>query len=442
MDFRRKFEFGLAWRTILLIGAILLIAKAANTPGVRDGLAVAAIVGAVAVGSLWNFIRRTNFLVSRFVESVRFEDYSQRFTDPSGGGFDVLGQTLDHALKTLQARHTQESAESRYLAAIVDDAPSALLTIGQEGQVEVLTKAARQLFARVPMHRLEDLDALGPELATAVRLPAGTRKITRLILDGVPQKAIFASAQVARLDRPVTVLSILPVQSELGALEVAAQADLVRVLTHEIMNSLTPVTSLARTGAELVATAAKGTPGLGDAKTATETVARRAEGILRFVESYREFAQAPDIHRRQFKAKPWAEEIMRLAMANAADRRIDARIEVGPETMNLNADPELLAQALLNLLRNSMRATADAREGIIVLGLAREPNGHFRVEVRDNGPGIPDDRREDIFLPFYTTHKGGSGVGLSFARQVALAHGGSICALEAPEGGANLRMVI
>ena len=442
MDFRRKFEFGLAWRTILLIGAILLIAKAAATPGVRAGLVVAAIVGIIALGSLWNFIRRTNFLVSRFIESVRFEDYSQRFSDPSGGGFDVLGQTLDQALKTLQARHTQESAESRYLGAIVDDAPSALLTIDRDGRVEVLNKAARQLFARMPMHRLEDLDALGPELATAVRLPPGTRKITRLILDGVPQKAIFASAQVARLDQPIGVLSILPVQSELGALEVAAQADLVRVLTHEIMNSLTPVTSLARTGAELVASAAKGKADLADAKIATETVARRAEGILRFVESYREFAQAPDIHRRQFKARPWAEEIMRLALANAADRQIDARIEVEPETMNLNADPELLAQALLNLLRNSMRATADRDEPNVVLALAREPNGHFRLEVRDNGPGIPDDRREDIFLPFYTTHKGGSGVGLSFARQVALAHGGSICALEAPEGGANLRMVI
>ena len=442
MDFRRKFEFGLAWRTILLIGAIFLIATAAATPGVRAGLIVAAIVGIVALGSLWNFIRRTNFLVSRFVESVRFEDYSQRFSDPSGGGFDVLGQTLDQALKTLQARHTRESAESRYLAAIVDDAPSALLTIDRDGRVEVLNKAARQLFARVPMHRLDDLDALGPELAAAVRLPPGTRKITRLILEGVPQKAIFASAQVARLDQPVTVLSILPVQSELGALEVAAQADLVRVLTHEIMNSLTPVTSLARTGAELVAAAANGNADFADAKVATETVSRRAEGILRFVESYREFAQTPDIHRRQFKAKPWAEEIMRLALANVADRKIEARIEVEPATMSLNADPELLAQALLNLLRNSMRATADHGEGIVVLNLAREPNGHFRLEVRDNGPGIPEDRREDIFLPFYTTHKGGSGVGLSFARQVALAHGGSICALEAPEGGATLRMVI
>jgi two-component system nitrogen regulation sensor histidine kinase NtrY len=442
MDFRRKFEFGLAWRTILLIGAILLILKAAATPGVRAGLVVAALIGIAALASLWEFIRRTNFLVSRFIESVRFEDYSQRFSDPSGGGFDVLGQTLDRALKMLQARHTEESAEARYLSAIVDDAPSALLTVDRGGRVELLNKAARELFARHPLNRIDDLESLGPELSAAVRLPAGSRKITRLILDGVPQKAIFASAQVARLDQPVTVLSILPVQSELGALEVAAQADLVRVLTHEIMNSLTPVTSLARTGAELVATAAKSDAGLADAKIATETVARRAEGILRFVESYREFAQAPDIHRRQFKAKPWAEEIMRLALANAAERKIDARIEVEPKTLSLNADPELLAQALLNLLRNSIRATVDHDEAIVVLGLSREASGHFRIEVRDNGSGIPEERREDIFLPFYTTHKGGSGVGLSFSKQVALAHGGSICALTAPEGGANIRLVI
>jgi signal transduction histidine kinase len=163
---------------------------------------------------------------------------------------------------------------------------------------------------------------------------------------------------------------------------------------------------------------------------------------LRFVESYREFAQAPDVRRRQFKAAAWGEDIMRLALANSGERRIEARVEVAPKTMSLTADPELLAQAVLNLLRNSMRATAELEHSIVVLALAREPGGHFRVEVRDNGPGIPDDRRDDIFLPFYTTHKGGTGVGLSFARQVALAHGGSIAALEAPEGGANIRMII
>lgn len=442
MDFRRKFEFGLAWRTIVFVAAVLLVIKAASIPGVRAGLAVAAIVAATALASLWNFIRRTNFLVSRFVESVRFEDFSQRFSDPSGGGFDVLGQTLDHALKTLQARHAQESAEARYLSAIIDDAPSALISVDGDERIEVLNKSARELFARYPLNRLSDLDRLGPELAAAARLPAGTRKITRLVLDGVPQKAIFASAQVARLDKPVTIISILPVQSELGALEVAAQADLVRVLTHEIMNSLTPVTSLARTGADLVAAAAKGNDVIEDAKSATETVARRAEGILRFVESYREFAQAPEVHRRLFKAKPWADEIMRLALANAADREIDARVEVSPKTLSVDGDAELLSQAVLNLLRNAIRATNEVDSPVLALALTREATGHCRIEVRDNGSGIPEDRRDDIFLPFYTTHKGGSGVGLSFSKQVALAHGGSICALTAPEGGANIRIVI
>lgn len=442
MDFRRKFEFGLAWRTLLLVGAIALVGLAVSTPGVRAGLLVALLIAAAALASLWGFIRRTNFLVSRFIESVRFEDYSQRFSDPSGGGFDVLGDTLDNALKTLQARHTVETAEARYLAAIVDDSPSALLTVDQDGRVEMLNKAARQLFTRQPLHSVADLEALGPELAAAVELSPGTRKITRLVLEGVPQKVIFASAQVARLDKPVTVLSILPVQSELGALEVAAQADLVRVLTHEIMNSLTPVTSLARSGAEMVAAAAKKRGSLEDARTATETVARRAEGILRFVESYREFAQTPDVHRRLFKAKPWGEEILNLALANAGERKIDARLEVEPKTFSINADPELLAQVLLNLLRNAIRATNGITEPVITLLFARESNGSVRIEVRDNGPGIPADRREDIFLPFYTTHKGGSGVGLSFARQVALAHGGSICAIDAPEGGANIRLVI
>jgi len=442
LSFRHRFEFGLAWRTTMLVAAIWLLAEALRTPDLRAARVVAVLIAVAALASLWELIRRTNFQVSRFIESVRFEDYAQRFSDPSGGGFDVLGDALDLALKSLQARHVQASGEARYLSAIVDDSPSALLSIDKNGRIVLLNKAARQLFARQPLTRREDLASLGAELSAAADLPPGTRKITRLMIDGIPHRAIFASAQVARLDGGVTILSILPVQSELGALEVAAQADLVRVLTHEIMNSLTPVTSLARTSAEMVATAEQEGADLGDVRVATETVARRAEGILRFVESYREFAQAPEVRRRSFPVLPWAEELLRLALANADDRLAGATLEVVPETLKISADPELLAQALLNLLRNAFRITADVPEPVVVLAIHRQAGGRYRIEVRDNGPGIPAERREDVFLPFYTTHKGGSGVGLSFARQVALAHGGSISAGDAPEGGATIALVI
>ena len=442
MGFKHRFEFGLAWRTLVLIGAICLLMLALSVPGLRAARLVAAFISFFALASIWQFIRKTNFQVARFIESVRFEDYSQRFSDPSGAGFDVLGDTLDVALKSLQARHSEASSEARYLAAIVDDAPSALLSIDEEGKLELLNKAARQLFARQPLARRGDLAMLGPEMAAAAGLPPGTRKITRLLVDGIPHRAIFASAHVARLDRGVTLLSILPVQSELGALEVAAQADLVRVLTHEIMNSLTPVTSLARSSAEMIAAADGKGADLGEARIAAETVARRAEGILRFVESYREFAQTPEVNRRSFPAQPWAEEIMRLAMAGAGDRKVDGQATVTPKSLRIEADPELLAQALLNLIRNAFRATDEVADPIVQLHISRQGSGRFRIEVCDNGPGIPPDRREDVFLPFYTTHKGGSGVGLSFARQVALAHGGSISAGETADGGASITMIV
>src|SRR5215203_314759 len=118
MAFRRRFEFGLAWRCLLLVATIWLLSEAISTPDLRAARLVAAFVALAAVASLWQFIQKTNFQVARFIESVRFEDYSQRFSDPSGGGFDVLGDTLDAALKQLQARHVIASGEARYLSAI------------------------------------------------------------------------------------------------------------------------------------------------------------------------------------------------------------------------------------------------------------------------------------------------------------------------------------
>src|SRR5205809_177079 len=129
MGFRQRFEFGLAWRTLALAASLWLFALSMDTPGLRAGRIVVFLVALIALGSLWSFIRRTNFIVSRFVESVRFEDYSQRFSDPSGGGFDVLGDTLDTAIKALQQRNQESAAEARFLSAIVDESPSALLTI-------------------------------------------------------------------------------------------------------------------------------------------------------------------------------------------------------------------------------------------------------------------------------------------------------------------------
>lgn len=184
MGFRRSFEWGLAWRTLLLVLTLVLLIATFNAPGLRAPRIVAAMIAAGALASVWSFLRRTNFQLARFIESVRFEDYAQRFSDPSGGGFDVLGDALDRALKQLQQRHLQASDEARYLGALIDDSPSALLTIADDGRVELLNKAARQLLLSHAITRVEDLVQLGPEFAAVTGLPPGSQKITRLLIDG------------------------------------------------------------------------------------------------------------------------------------------------------------------------------------------------------------------------------------------------------------------
>lgn len=437
MGFRRRFEFGLAWRALLLLAAFGLFVAAMTTPGLAAGRIVAALIALAALAGLWFHIRRTNFEVARFVEALRFDDYSQRFASASGGGFDVLGEALDGTMRSLRERRVGLAEEARFLSAAIDDAPVALLSIADDGAVEALNKAARRLFDRTPLTRVEDFAHYGAELAAAMALPPGGRRVTRIMLDGVAQRVILATARVERLGSGLTIASILSVQAEFGRVEMTTQADLVRVLTHEIMNSLTPVTSLARSSAEMVATAAAADPSLHDASQAVETLAARADGILRFVESYRDFAFAPELRRRRFAAQEWAREVRAIAAADKAPPEALV-VAVTPPGTAIEGDPDLLAQVALNLIRNAALAGADRVE----LRIQAQRGGHASIEVADDGPGIPPDRRDDVFMPFYTTRQNGSGVGLSFAKQVVLAHGGSIAADVSDLGGASIRALI
>jgi signal transduction histidine kinase len=230
----------------------------------------------------------------------------------------------------------------------------------------------------------------------------------------------------------------------LNAVEVAAQSDLVRVLTHEIMNSMTPVTSLGHTAAQLLAKADRGDDSaVADARSAVETLSRRADGVMHFVESYRQISRRPQVRRRTFAVRAWAEELESLFEAGEHGAGVSLNLAVDPPDLTIDADPDLLHQLLLNLLRNAAEAAAGHAEApTLRLSFGRTPGGRTVIEVADNGPGVPPSLAQDVFLPFFTTKPKGTGVGLSLTRQLVLAHGGSIALEEAPGGGALFRIVI
>jgi nitrogen fixation/metabolism regulation signal transduction histidine kinase len=444
--FKARFVAGLAWRAALLLGTAFLFVASLSHQGLGAARLLAAGACIWAVIELWRYIQRTNREIARFLEAVRLGDLSQSFSHgAAGSGFTEISQALDQGIRTLREERHRLTDASRFYEAVLDDAPTPLLTVDSEGRVELTNKAARRLFVRHQGVRVEDFGEYGQAFARALANDSvGPPRLVPLTLDAMPQTAMVSAAAVHRLGGTVRVVAVQPIQGELNAVEIAAQSDLVRVLTHEIMNSITPVTSLAQTAAGLIAEADTGAdPLISDARSAVETLARRADGVMHFVESYRQISRTPEVRRRVFEILPWAVEIKALFRASDHGAGVALRLDVSPEHLNIDADPDLLCQVLINLLKNGAEAAA-AHNAVpaVSLSFAWAAGGRVQIEVCDNGPGVPEVLRQDVFLPFFTTKAKGTGVGLSLARQVVLAHRGSIALAEGEGGGACFRILI
>lgn len=446
MGFRRRFIVGLMWRVALLLGTAFAFAYSLGVDGLGAARILAAAIFVAAVAGLWRYIQRTNVELARFVEAVRFGDLSQNFAHRhEGTGFSEFGEALDQGIRQLREERHRLSDDSRFYEAVLDDAPTALLTIDGAGKVELTNKAARRLFTRHDGVRTGDFADYGEDFAqTLAEATPGRPRLVSLTIDAIPQTAMLSTAVVHRLGGKVKVVAVQPIQGELNAREIAAQSDLVRVLTHEIMNSMTPVTSLAQTAARLMADADKGDDEtVSDARAAVETLARRADGVMHFVESYRQISRTPEVRRRVYEVAPWAREIEALFRASEPAAEVAFSLTVKPASLTLDADPDLMVQVLINLLRNAAEAAAAHAEAPeISLAFALSAGGRVRIDIADNGPGVPDELAKEVFLPFFTTKAKGTGVGLSLARQLVLAHGGSISLGRSAAGGALFRIVI
>lgn len=426
----------LAW-TAGLCAAAAATAAAFTQPGLGAARLVGVALTAGALAGLTRHVRRTNIALARFVEALRHGDFSVGFDQGGGAGFDQLGRALTEAMRDLRAERSRGAEELRFLEILLDDLPVALLTVDPANGVRLRNKAARRLFDRALGGLPQDYLVYGEAFAERLVGQRATDEVLQLSLESGPQRAIVRASTAERLGVPVRIVTVAPIQGTLDAVELGTQSDLVRVLTHEILNSLTPVTSLAGTAAVLLG---EEDPDIGEARLAILTLARRSEGLRRFIESYRAVAHAPEPRRRSFSAAPFAAELERLFAVDWLDHRLAVAVDPG---ITLHADPDLLAQALLNLLRNAAQASAPpAGRGRVSLTIKRHAGGAILIDVEDDGAGVPQALRHDVFLPFFTTRSEGTGVGLNLVRQIVVAHGWQITLGTSELGGARFRIAV
>lgn len=437
-----RFACGFAAHVLLLVAALAALGWSILTPDMAAVRIVTSFAALTSLWLLWRHVERGNAALWRFVEAIRFDDMQARFTataEPPG----KLAAALDAALAGLRRSRSQLGETARFNAALVEDIPIALLTLDPEHRVTLINTAARKVFCLHTGIRLSQFACYGGQFLSALTdLAPGNSRVISLSLDEGAQRAIVRAGTLQQSGGPVRVMTVQIIQQALNAAELATQNDLVRVITHEIMNSLTPITSLAGTAARLVAQVdQEEDPNLADLRGAIATLSRRTDGIMRFVETYRETTRPPKICYERFPATAFVEDCRRLFEAENVCPQLRLNLSVAAAHL-IEADRELLMQVIINLLRNGAQAVSRAKDPSLSMAIIRLRSGKTKILIDDNGPGIPENIREDVFLPFFTTRSDGTGIGLALARQVILAHQGSIEIQDKKEAGMRICVVV
>lgn len=409
---------------------------------------MAALVVLIQIAALIYYVDRTNRVLNDFLQSIRYSDFTRTFqVETTDSTFDKLKATFNDVIKDFQAVRAEKEESYYYLQTVIQHIGIALIAYQKDGTVELINNATKKMFQVRTLNNIQALREYNPEL---VQKLLTIRHGENLLLkirekDDLLQLSIYGT-EFKIQNRTILLVSIKNIQQELDEKEMESWQKLIRVLTHEIMNSITPISSLSSTVnlliddvAETLKTKEDCTEeisNLHEIGEALKTIHNRTDGLIHFVNTYRNLTRIPTPTFSIFPVARLLNNIRNLHLKELEEKGITCVINVEPASLELSADEKLIEQVLINLVKNSMHALENVKSPVIELRAFLNKRGRITIQTIDNGPGILPEVLDKIFIPFFTTKTQGSGIGLSLSRQILRLHGGNINVWSEPDKGA------
>lgn len=359
--------------------------------------------------------------------SLENDDFNFKFSEQNGSTSEMLFNAALNRIKDIMAKTKAEITErERFYELILESVSTGVIIADYDGRVYQVNSAALKLFGGAErlthLRQLKSFDENFPDRLLSA--PTGGHLQCQINNErGIADLSVTIS-EVEVKGKDLRILALSDIRGELDEKEIQSWIRLIRVLTHEIMNSITPITSLSDTLTGLVREEDT------DLRKGLETISSTGKALVSFVDSYRKITRIPDPQMALFPVSSLLERILQL---NPSEK-VSITTYIEPDQLTGYGDEKLLTQVLMNLVKNSMEALGNTAGGKIDITAKKGRTGKILITIADNGPGIPDETAQQIFVPFFTTKEGGSGIGLSISRQILRRHEGNIRIIPSTEG--------
>jgi len=390
---------------------------------------------AISIWSLLYYIEKTNKDLTYFILSIKQSGFTTSFPSGNKGKtFSKLSEAFNDVIEEFRMLNLQRETHYQYLQMLTENIQAGIISFDATGKIELVNPAALQLLGVFRLSNISELKKTSARLWQSLNdLKPGQRQLLKAVLSN---RELYLSIQVKELvmnDTRYKIVLLQDINEELEEQEVMAWQKLIRVLTHEIMNSVTPIVSLT----EAVNTMLVDTDGerknleqldaedKEDLFSSIETIEKRSKGLLRFVNAYKDLNKTPDLVLAETDISRLIEQVIHLLTPEFQRKNIGVDKSGVKPQMKVMADAIWLEQVLINIIKNAIDALEHV-EGAQIKFIAHQTGQRTSIEIIDNGPGIEKETLDKIFIPFFTTKKNGTGVGLSLSRQILKLHKGAL----------------